>query len=202
MTSREPDRLVKAYLKRLRAASRRLPRKERAELRAQIEDHVRDALPEDASEAAVRTVLERLGEPDVIVAEQRTRLDLPAQEVGRPERITILFLLFGGFLIGVGWLVGAVRLWSSRAWTTREKLIGTVLVPGGLAMVALIASLAIEPGGTCLPVRLPGHAVARHCTGGASTLHNAVLAALLIVLVVIPLSTSVFLARHARSHAA
>ena len=33
------------------------------------------------------------------------------------------------------WLVGVVLLWRSRAWTARDKLIGTLLIPGGLAYV-------------------------------------------------------------------
>jgi hypothetical protein len=33
----------------------------------------------------------------------------------------------------VGWLAGLVLLWSSRAWTTRDKWIGTLVIPGGLA---------------------------------------------------------------------
>ena len=44
---------------------------------------------------------------------------------GPPRRTTkwaaIILLLFGGFIFGVGWLAGLILLWSSRAWTTREK---------------------------------------------------------------------------------
>ncbi|HEY5195981.1 MAG TPA: hypothetical protein VIJ51_03025 [Solirubrobacteraceae bacterium] len=37
----------------------------------------------------------------------------------------------------MGWLVGLVLLWSSRLWTTREKLFGTLIVPGGIATALL-----------------------------------------------------------------
>lgn len=33
----------------------------------------------------------------------------------------------------MGWLIGLILLWSSRLWTTRDKLIGTLIVPGGIA---------------------------------------------------------------------
>ncbi|MDX6315571.1 MAG: hypothetical protein QOF44_5035, partial [Streptomyces sp.] len=46
---------------------------------------------------------------------------------------------FGGFLLGIGWVVGLVLLWSSRRWTPIDKLLGTLLVPGGLALPVLAA---------------------------------------------------------------
>jgi hypothetical protein len=45
----------------------------------------------------------------------------------------IALVLAGGVLAGVGWLVGVVLLWTSPAWCTRDKLIGTLVPPGGLA---------------------------------------------------------------------
>ena len=44
----------------------------------------------------------------------------------------ITLLLIGAFLAVVGWVVGVVLLWRSRVWTLRDKLIGTLLWPGGL----------------------------------------------------------------------
>jgi hypothetical protein len=40
----------------------------------------------------------------------------------------ILLPLFGGFIFVIGWIVGAVWLWTSPSWTTRDKVIGTVLI--------------------------------------------------------------------------
>ena len=45
-----------------------LPKEQRDELVADIEAHLAEALPIDASEAQVRTVLDRLGDPAQIVA--------------------------------------------------------------------------------------------------------------------------------------
>jgi len=35
------------------------------------------------------------------------------------------------------WPLGVVLLWVSRTWSTKEKLIGTLLLPGGYGLVAL-----------------------------------------------------------------
>src|SRR3954469_19764241 len=59
-------------------------------------------------------------------------------------------------LLPVVWVVGVVLLWRSRAWTTRDKLIGTLVIPGGLAYVIYVAVDAVllliegcEPEGLC-----------------------------------------------------
>jgi hypothetical protein len=41
----------------------------------------------------------------------------------------IILLLIGGFIFYVGWFVGLVLLWSSRAWSIKDKWIGTLLLP-------------------------------------------------------------------------
>lgn len=68
---------------------------------------------------------------------------------GRREWATVV-------LLPVVWVVGVVLLWRSRAWTTRDKLIGTLVVPGGLAYVIYVAVDAVllltedcEPEGLC-----------------------------------------------------
>jgi hypothetical protein len=55
---------------------------------------------------------------------------------GFQENLVITLLLAGGFAFGFGWLAGAVLLWLSDAWTAREKLVGTLVVPGGLVTAA------------------------------------------------------------------
>jgi hypothetical protein len=118
MRNGAPEKIVEDYMKRLGVAARGLPRAERRELRAQIEEHVRLAIGEEPDEAEVRAALERLGDPDEIVAEQygrrEARRGIGGQAVG-----AIVLLLVGGFLAGLGWIVGVVMLWTSVAWTTR-----------------------------------------------------------------------------------
>jgi hypothetical protein len=56
------------------------------------------------------------------------------------ELHTIGLLLGGGLLAGVGWLLGAVRLWRSEVFALPDKIVGTALLPGGVlpAIVLLI----------------------------------------------------------------
>ena len=129
--------LARDYLKRLNKAAANLPRARRKELIREIESHLSEALPAGASEAEALNVLERLGEPADIVAEAGTG-QAPAR-AGLNEWLAIPLLLIGGVVIPVlGWFVGVVLLWTSRIWTVRDKLIGTLVVPGGLATAVFL----------------------------------------------------------------
>ena len=53
----------------------------------------------------------------------------------RGEVAALWLLLIGGIVLPVlGWIIGVVILWASERWTRREKLIGTLVVPGGLLL--------------------------------------------------------------------
>ena len=84
---RHTNRLVQDYLRRLEQAAAPLPRSRRAELVAEIREHIDDALLEAgaADEVAVRNVLERLGPPEEIVAAAAT----PTGPTGRAGRLEI-----------------------------------------------------------------------------------------------------------------
>ncbi len=86
MEAKTPQRFVEQYLKELRGATGGLSRAERRELQAQIEEHIRAALPAEPSEAEVRAVLERLGSPEEIVAEQLRRAASPPGGRGAANR--------------------------------------------------------------------------------------------------------------------
>ena len=59
----------------------------------------------------------------------------------------VLFLLFGGIVIPfLGWVVGVVLLWMSPRWTTRDKLLGTLVWPGGLLAPALLVVAGAAAG--------------------------------------------------------
>ncbi len=60
--------------------------------------------------------------------------------MGSARGLALIPLLLGGLLlVGIGWLVGVALLWMSRVWSTRDKLVGTFLLPGGLLCAALLA---------------------------------------------------------------
>lgn len=76
----QTDDLVAAYLARVDRAASRLPAARREELLGDLREHIEIARAESAvgSEAEVRTILERLGDPESIVAAADTQTDLPA----------------------------------------------------------------------------------------------------------------------------
>ena len=68
------------------------------------------------------------------------------------EWSTIVLLMLGAFFVGIGWFVGVVALWRSRVWTVPEKLIGTLLWPGGLVTGLLFGVVAFQGGGALIAV--------------------------------------------------
>jgi hypothetical protein len=67
------------------------------------------------------------------------------------------WLLFGGPLFGIGWLVGVNRLWRSPHWSRSEKLLGTLVLPGGLLWAFTLEPRQVAaPGGVSLPWSLWG----------------------------------------------
>jgi hypothetical protein len=80
--------------------------------------------------------------------DDRSAMAPPARRLGALEICAVILLLGGGFLAGIGWLVGLVLLWSSDRWRTSDKVLGTLIWPGGLAttFVLVFLGLAIPAG--------------------------------------------------------
>jgi hypothetical protein len=198
MTIDTQHALAADYLTRLRRAARRLPPGRRAELVAEIEAHLAEALDPWATDPEARNVLDRLGTPEAIVAAEQPAPAAAAarrEPRGRKEWLAIVLLLFGGFIAGFGWLAGVVLLWTSRAWTVREKCIGTLLVPGGLATpFVLLGSASRSGGGSCMTI---GDG-AQHCTGESSS-NDITWLVVVAILVLASIGSSMYLARRART---
>ena len=163
------DPLVQDYLRRLDRAAAVLPPDRRTDLLGEIGEHIAVARASGAGddEAAVRTVLDRLGEPEEIVAAAHE--DAPvgwatprpyagsAWGDGPPlvpqprgtghELAAVLLLTVGSLVPVVGWLVGAVLLWTSTLWRTREKVLGTLVVPFGPGLALFGSALLVAPFG-------------------------------------------------------
>jgi formate hydrogenlyase subunit 3/multisubunit Na+/H+ antiporter MnhD subunit len=89
-------------------------------------------------------------------------------------------------LLPLIWVVGVVLLLRSRAWTLRDKLIGTLVVPGGLAFVVYVAVdavLLLDAG--CEPPE-EGCSVAIYI--------DPLSALVLALLTVLPLASAIYLA--------
>jgi hypothetical protein len=197
MTTDTLHPLAAGYLQRLRRAGRGLPPERLRELLAEIEGHLSEAIDPSASDAQALTVLDRLGDPEAIIAAETPDPDERPERRGTREWAAIVLLLIGGFIIGLGWVAGLVLLWSSRAWTTRDKWIGTLVVPGGLATGAFIGRVLL---GTPTERRCYGIAGGvPHCTSAAGhSIASPILGtAVLALLVLASIATSVYLARRA-----
>ena len=152
------DEVVADYLARLDRAAQVLSPDRRTELVEEIRDHITQARAsgDAGDEAAVRTLLDRLGDPDEIVAAAREGDPVvppvpQAWPTRRPsiglEICSVLLLTVGSIIPLLGWLIGGVLLWSSRRWTVVEKLLATLIVPGGPLAIALLA--VAVPGQVC-----------------------------------------------------
>ena len=184
MTTPKVDSLVEDYLARLHTAAQTLPPDRREELVEGITEHLQAARAAGAAadEAAVRTLLDRLGEPEEIVAAARedgattpaygpaygptygrwSASDagaVPAAPGTGLEVAALVLLTFGSFIPLVGWLVGVVLLWTSTRWRVWEKVLATLVVPGGPGTVLFLGGLVS----------------ARSCSGSSSVTSDGVI---------------------------
>jgi hypothetical protein len=128
------DALIHRYLQDLESQLQDVPANRRQELLDEVQEHIAAARAdlEPETEAGVRTMLERLGDPADIAAEARERSGVQARPAAPTTpwlEVATIVLLVIPFL---GWVLGAVLVWLSRIWTTRDKLVGSV---GGLSWV-------------------------------------------------------------------
>jgi hypothetical protein len=198
--ARTTDDLVADYVERLEDELADVPRARRNEIVEEVSEHIAAARAEldPDDEAAVRTLLDRMGDPSEIAAEAGAR-----RETERPQRrwvevLAIVLLLVGAFLGLVGWIVGVVLLWVSEVWTTREKVLGTLVVPFGLATPLFFLLLAgSEEVCVSEPVRAGsgGGIPQTTCTGGMSAGAQALWIAFELVLFAAPVATAIYLGR-------
>ena len=141
------DQLVDDYLARVARHAAALPHERRDELLAELTEHIATARAETETpdaEATVRTILDRLGDPAEIVAQETVT---PVRVDAAPDRawyrpVTLACLLLGGLVVPVvGWVAGVVLLWGGGRWSTRQRILGTVCTPGGFGTAFLTAAL-------------------------------------------------------------
>lgn len=126
------DRLVSDYLERLNSALADVPPDRRDEIVGEIRSHIKEqrAALYDETDADVYNLLERVGEPSELATAAWSESRSPVEtrnERGRAGAVEILALV----LTPLVWPVGVILLWTSSAWSTRDKLIGTLVPPGG-----------------------------------------------------------------------
>ncbi|MGH9066462.1 MAG: HAAS signaling domain-containing protein [Acidimicrobiales bacterium] len=215
----QADELVEGYLSQLRRALGPLGRWRREQLVDEISQHIargRAELP-DQEPASVGALLQAVGDPADIANEALGAPDPDPGPLRRPsgriEGWAIGLLLLGGFLFVVGWLVGVFLLWGSRVWRLPDKVIGTLLVPGGLASAFYLAAFApghasvgevcarpavpAQSGPTAFPLASTPHQVvhvACHSLAGAGSGGGFPAGVVLLVgLLIVPILTAVYL---------
>lgn len=148
--------LVAAYLDAVARETAQLPAERRAELLADLREHIEASGAE--GEQQVRAVLADLGEPRTVAAsafaeesdENRAGAVGEPARAGRP-RLTVVLLattsvafLVNGFLGALVLIAGLALLWPSPLWSTRHKLIGTVT--SATPALLFIGALALGGG--------------------------------------------------------
>ena len=134
------DRFVEDYLDRLEEELADVPRARRRELVSEISDHIAEGRAEARTEAEVRTLLDRLGEPAEIADEARERFPAPARR-SRTLEICALVALTAGvvFLPIAGPLAGVTLLWFSSVWTVGDKVKASIIVLAGCVLAGWYA---------------------------------------------------------------
>lgn len=149
MAQTRRDDLVASYLDDLTAALAGLPRARRNELVDDIANHI-DALLTEAAESGpvtrdvVAAIPAEVGDPAEIAREAGAGA-VPRPGPTRWDWAVIAILLFGGIILPVlGWLIGVVMRWVSSSWRVKDKVIGTLLVPGGLLLPLVLLVLGVD----------------------------------------------------------
>jgi hypothetical protein len=161
MTAPHADQLIDGYLARLRLAATDLPSSVRDELIEDMRAHIAEARTREPQEtdATILNILDRLGDPEMLVAEARQRPTPAASTQAsvapwlyRSGIIEIAAIVLLPFL----WVIGVILLWVSPAWKTRDKVIGTIFSLGGYPGILIIGGafgrhlLAVTwSGGSC-----------------------------------------------------
>lgn len=188
MTAVHASQLVDSYMRRLEVELADVPTEERHEILDEIRGHIAEErrVMVNESDADLMNLLDRIGNPADIAAEAR------GGEYGRrsataPRRSGTLEVLALALTI-LAWPAGVVLLWTSRAWTTREKVLGTLIPPGGYPGVLLVMS-------TFHWFVAMSHAGPRW----VQVTVGAVLFTISLLLLVAPLGTCIYLATRLRS---
>lgn len=213
MSAPHAEQLVDEYLGRLNAALAGEPPDRREEIVGEIRSHLAEERSQlrDETDADLHNLLERLGDP-VELAQAARPADARKDGAAAPGSfgsIEVLALV----LTPIIWPVGVILYWLSPRWNTRDKLIATLIPPGGyigmafwLPLLVFLGGNGVGGGGSCEIVTGPGdNVVSQSCTGVDAlpgweqvALEVAFIAAVLLLLA-LPVLVAIYMARRLRS---
>jgi uncharacterized membrane protein len=202
MTAQHADQLIDGYLARLSAAAADFPAGARNELLEDMRSHIAEARSREQEEtdATILNILDRLGEPETVVADARDRLGLRQAPAARPGVLEIAALV----LLLFPWPVGVVLLWLSSMWSRRDKIIGSIFTVGGyptaFVILALFRDLFTFGVSSSCPSDSTGN-ITGPCSGPSFVEVIGIAAHILLFLVVLllPVFTVTYLAIRLRS---
>lgn len=200
--------LVNEYLGRLDSALSSVPNARREEILDEISNHIaeeRSRLHEE-SDTDLRNLLDRIGDPTDVAAAARDEEDAaPApQHSRRIGAVEVLALVLTPLI----WPAGVMLLWLSPAWNRRDKLIGTLVPPGGYIFVVVLAQLSFlgmgMSGGCGTVSDSQGNVISQTCTGFSAIpawqqdLIQAAGIGLFLLVLVLPVLTAIYMGRQLR----
>jgi uncharacterized membrane protein len=208
MTAPHADQIIAGYLARLEAALATLPESRRRELIDDVSGHIAEArgVLAEETDADLLNILDRLGDPSETAAEEMAGAPAssgPAAVTpssGRQNLLEILAIV----LLLVFWPAGVVLLWISDVWTTRDKLIGTLVPPGGYVGIFLFGPVLLLGTVTCYswggtssgPTGQVVTTSGTTCPPGVVMALLGVLAVIVVIAVLVsPIFTAVYLGR-------
>ncbi len=146
---------VRSYLAAVEARLAHLPADQSEEILFGVREHIAEALARGGQSAA--EVLASLGSPDDVLTGYSADTPQPVahQTASQPAArssfqsstlwvvATAILLPFGIFAAGVGYLFGLAGLWMGTRWKVWEKIVGTLLFPGGVLGAIFVARVAV-----------------------------------------------------------
>jgi uncharacterized membrane protein len=152
--------IIQAYLDRVSREVDDLTPPEQSEIIEDLRAHIYEAVgdPQDASEADARNVLDRLGHPQDVAREARTRspeheepsVSGPVQH--EPRRTPGALEVAAIVLTALFWPVGVLLAWVSDRWITRDKVIATVIPFASTLLLGVIIIGGLVAYGTTTTV--------------------------------------------------
>jgi uncharacterized membrane protein len=196
MTAPHAEQLITDYMSRLESSLATLPGSRRQELLDEVRTHIAEARGEipNETDADLLNILARLGDPAETAAAEFGVVAPPAEKRRNWRALDIAAI----FLVPLFWPVGVILLWLSDTWTTRDKLIGTLIAPGGFLGTMVIGVLVTA--GILAPVCRTvtdesGRVLSSTCgAGGVQTAINVGTVLVVIVYVIGPVLAAAYLA--------